>query len=277
MQDNNLNNFSGNFFRMALRQYTGPIFQGDAVHSDLWQILQSRDLLVEITYGLPPYQVVLGVPHHARTGVAQIADTWTNPRTKKKGRVADENIGLPALAVFKALCARETPSKLVIAAHATDHDPNKESNSLYFKRVFGDEISGLLLELHGAREGRKHLLELTAGKNEHAQPLKFGRHLAQTLQINGSLAAQIEPHSSEGKMFAGVKESHTRLDNPALETASLSHAGIPALHLELQPPFRQPDPAFPDDVRPSPQAWLLAHALAETIQALYPNRPTEPE
>ena len=176
--------------------YQGEIWDGLAVYPDLWRLLQQKDQFIEITSGPGPYPVVLGVPHHAGPGVGHIAEDWVNPKTGRPGRPADEATGLKGLAVFTALQERKIPCKLVIAAHATDHDPNKTPGSPYWQSIFDGSASGYLIELHGAASHRRHALELSAGNNLLANPLIFGKVLAYYWQSDQPLAVQEIPRSS---------------------------------------------------------------------------------
>jgi predicted acetyltransferase len=262
-------------FNPSMVTYSGEIWSGEAVHVDLWALLNQKNVLIERSHGNPPYHVVIGVPHHAALGIPKIATAWVNPRTEKKGRPADEVAGLTGLAVFTALQTLEIPCKLVIAAEPADHDPNKTPGSPYWQRVFAAPLPGLLLELHGAGNHRRHTLELSAGNNHITDPLAFGRILIRYLNHASDLAVQARPGSSEARLFQPRQRTQTRLQNPALRTASITHAGLAgvrALHLEMKSHLRQPDPAYPDSPRPSQQAWHLARALALTIRALrYPG------
>jgi predicted acetyltransferase len=262
--------------RMRTIQYSGELWDGNSVHPVLWDLLQQKDLLIEITHGEAPFLVILGVPHHARQGENRIAEDWISPKTGEAGRPADETTGLCGLAVFTALCDKGIPSKLVIAAHATDHDPNKTPGCPYWQSVFNAPQSGLLLELHGAARHRRHSLELSAGRNSIADPLIFGKLLAYFLENEISFAVQDYPGEWEATIYQDHQQKHGRLQNPALETLSLTYAGevgLPALHLEMKSDFRKTDPAFPHYPRPTPAAWQLARAIANT---LYRNtRPDE--
>lgn len=252
--------------------YHGEIWDGPAVSPDLWRLLEQKDQIIEITSGPGPYMVVLGVPHHAAPGVDRIAEDWVNPKTGMAGRPADETTGLIGLAVFTALQAQAIPCKLVIAAHPTGHDPNKTPGSPYWQHIFDGSAAGYLIELHGAASHRRHALELSAGTNRLANPLIFGKALAYFWQSDQLLAVQEIPGSSTGWVYRqGRPAQEGRLQNPALETASLEYAGqagIPALHLEMKAVFRQPDPEFPDAPRPPAPGWDLAHALAHTVRLL---------
>ena len=254
-------------------QYTGSIWQDGVVHPELWRLLLGKDLLIELAASRPPFRVVLGIPHHAAPGVDRIAEAWQNPRTGQHGRPADETTGLMGLALFSTLREKNIPCKLVIAAHASDHDPNKTPGSPYWQSIFEADhtaapLPGMLFELHGAASHRRHALELSAGRNERARPDLFGRALAYYFDSAHILAVQRQAGSSDARLFTHRQSSGGRLQNPALETLSLSEAGrlgIPALHLEMKSIFRQPDPAFPGLPRPSAAARQLSAALAETF------------
>ena len=256
--------------RMRTTQYSGAIWQGPSVHPELWDLLQQKDLLIELAGGPAPYQVVLGVPHHAGVGIDSIAEDWIHPKTGKRGRPADETTGLAGLAVFQALREKGISVRLVIAAHPTDHDPNKTPGCPYWERIF-DRSSGppgLLLELHGAGRHRRHALELSAGQNKAADALLFGGVLAYFLNGDWVFAVQERPGKKTAKLYENGQHSSGRLQNPALETLSLIYAGqigIPALHLEMKVMFRQPDPAHPQAPRPGELAWQMARALANAI------------
>ena len=261
--------------RMKPTTYNGDIWQGPTVHPDLWNHLQQKDCLIELTSGEAPYPLVLGIPHHAGPGVNRIAEDWVNLRTGRAGRAADETTGLFGLAVFSVLRDKNVACKLVIAAHPTDHDPNKTPGSPYWQSIFNAPLPKLLLELHGAAFHRDHDLELSAGRNEAADPLKFGRVLASFLDEDVLLAAQSKPGTFQALTYKNQQAGSGRLQNPALETLSLSEAGqkgFPALHLEMKTLFRQPDPAFPRAPRPTMAAWQLAHALAKTLDLLNPGK-----
>lgn len=256
--------------------YSGEIWQADHLHPRLWELLMGEDLLIELTCGEPPYQVVLGVPHHAGPGVDHIAEAWQNPKTGRLGRPADESAGLMGLAAFTALREKGIPCKLVIAAHPTDHDPNKTPGSPYWQSVFTPPLPGLLFELHGAARHRRHALELSAGSNSVVDPLRCGRVLAYFFQQDEILAVQARAGSSDAELHKNHQSSNGKLQNPAIETHSLAYAGalgIPALHLEMKSAYRRPDMAFPGFIRPTAQAWDLARAIASTLELL--GRPEE--
>jgi predicted acetyltransferase len=257
-------------------RYTGEIWQNAAVHPDLWQLLREQNLLIEIACGGPPYQVILGVPHHAAPGTPKIAQDWENPKTGQRGRPADESAGLAALAVYTALCEQGLACKLVIAAQPADHDPNKTPGSAYWESIFTQPLPGLLFELHGTANHRKHALELSAGRNAITDPLLYGKVLAYFFNEDPILAVQTQNGSSDGQRYKNRLRSGGRLQTPALETPSLSYAGdlgVQALHLECKPIFRLPDPQHPSAPRPAPLTWRLAQALASTLKIF--NRSNE--
>lgn len=257
--------------RMREAQYRGNIWDGPSVSQELWSLLIQKDRLIEMTTGHPPYALVLGVPHHAAPGVDRIAEDWRNPVKGEQGRPADETSGLTGLAVFTALRERGISCKLVIAAHASDHDPNKTPGCPYWKSIFASPVPALLFELHGAASHRRHAIELSAGRNMLTNPLRFGKVLAHFLGDDGVLAVQTMPGSYEARLYTRRQGSDGRLQNPALETLSLVEAeknNMQGLHLELKSAFRQPDPAFPHSPRPSAAAWQLARALAESVALL---------
>ncbi|MGE5223239.1 MAG: hypothetical protein ACM3PY_12435, partial [Omnitrophica WOR_2 bacterium] len=272
---------------MKTIQYSGEIWNGPSIHPELWNLLQQKDLLVELACGQPPFQVILGVPHHAGVGVDRIAEDWYNPRLKGVGRPADATTGLAGLVLFSALREMGTPCKLAIAAHPTDHDPNKTPGCPYWQSVFTSLPAGnpgtaphlpptLLLELHGANSQRRHALELSAGQNEVANTLRFGRLFAYYLNGDWIYAIQEKAGSKQARVYKQHTSTAGKLQNPALETLSLAHAGqlgIPALHLEMKAIFRRPDPDFPGEVRPTPAAWELARALVSTLQQI--NQPDD--
>lgn len=260
-------------YQMQRHIFAGEVWDGTALRPAVWDLLLQKDLLLELTAGQPPYQIILGAPHHAAPGVKQIAEKWLHPRRGKPGRSADENTGLIALATLRACGELEIPTRLVIAVHPTDHDPNKTSHSPYWRSVLGqpayESTVPLLFELHGAGDRHVHDLELSAGRNALGQPLAFGAALAEHLPAEWKLASQTHPGTRQGWLFSPTP-GPAKLDNPALETGILKDAGLlgmPALHLEMKTFFRRPDPDFPDSPRPSQAAWLLAHALAQVFKS----------
>ncbi len=250
---------------MEIKIYAGQIWEqrSSRVYSpELLGLLESKDTLVILKNGEPPFHIVIGVPHQAAVGEIVIAENWTNPRGRK-GRDSDENAASFALAVFSELSDQKIPCKLVIAAHSTDHDPNKDVNSPYCKEVLSEKTY-LLLECHGAGDKRKQDIEISAGNNSLGNALDFGRQLATKLNYQYSLSAQIEAGSNKAKSISKDKEIDTTLVLPALETTSLIEAGkreMAALHLEAKPRFR----ISKNDDSISADGLILGNAIAEVI------------
>jgi hypothetical protein len=222
---------------VELRRYRGPLFDAERPHPELDALLGARDTLVEIESGADP-RVVLGVPHHAAIGVDRIAE-----KRPEGGRVSDENAVLYALACFEALARGGAACRLLVAAHATDHDPNKRAESPYCERILADPGLRLLIECHGAGHRAPHDLELSAGRNQRTEPLRFGRLLARALGPGFHVAAQTEPGHRAALLLdaRGTDTGASVLRFPALRTHSLAAAGslgIAALHLEAKPRFR---------------------------------------
>ena len=181
--------------------------------------------------------VVLGVPHHAAVGIDRIAE-----RSASGGRVADENAVLYALVCLEELHRRGIPSALVVAAHPSDHDPNKRPDSPYCRRVLADPKPALLVECHGAGAAAPHDLEVSAGRNDRSRPLEFGHLLARSLGPGFHVAAQTVPGGRAALILdARLRTTPSVLRFPALRTQSLRAAGelgIEAFHIEAKPRFR---------------------------------------
>lgn len=221
--------------KMQRHRYTGELWAGTGTHPDLAGLLNSNNVLIEITHGESPYRVVIGVPHQAAVGVIKIAEEVG------KGRDSDEAAAMFALAAFASLRERELSCKLLVAAHATDHDPNKKLDSPYFENVI-THPARLLFECHGAGEGRSNELELTAGRNGLTRPEEFGRLLAKALRWRVNVATQKHPGERGATVILGQdEEEEGRLELAALDTDSLrevARKGMHALHLEAKPRFR---------------------------------------
>ena len=247
---------------MLLHCYTGPLLTGDRPHPGLTPLLAERDALIELGPRCAG-GVVLGVPHHAAVGRGRIAE-----RSPSGGRVADENAVLYALACLARLRELGVGSALVIAAHASDHDPNKRRETPYCRRVLGDPKPRLLVECHGAGARAPHDLEVTAGRNRGTRPLDFGRLLARSLGPGFHVAAQTAP----GERAALIVDAQPRatpsvLRFPALRTTSLHAAGergIAALHVEAKPRFRSRGDG---STRLTRSGRSLGESLAEAIAA----------
>lgn len=245
---------------MELRAYDGPLLQGDRPHADLLALLDARDTLVEVGGAARPC-VVLGVPHHAALGIDRIAE-----RRPEGGRVADENAVLYALVAHQRLVALGIGVRLLVAAHATDHDPNKLPTSPYCRRVLASRAR-LLVECHGAGRRAPHDLELTAGRNRLADPRRFARSLARALGPGFHVAAQSVPGGRAALLMdaRGAGSGAAVLRFPALRTRSLSavgERGMAALHLEAKPRFRSRGDGSP---ALTPSGRRLGRALAEAV------------
>jgi hypothetical protein len=232
----------------------------------LARLLARPDSLIEIAHGATPAEVVIGVPHHAGPGVEWIAEHSPEGR-----RVADENAALYALVCLSALSERKVPSRLVVAAHATDHDPNKIADSPYCRRLFAEPGVRLMLECHASGTDAPHGLELTAGRNRLTEPLRFARLLIRALGAGHRLAAQASLGSDAALVLEqDGRTSKGRLRYPALRTRSLVEAGrrgLPALHLEADPSFRtraDGTPALPKEGIHLGRS--LAHAIAAYLR-----------
>ncbi|HEX7975268.1 MAG TPA: hypothetical protein VF498_12730 [Anaerolineales bacterium] len=249
-------------------EYRGERWLGSQPHPALWGLLAARDRLVVLSCARSKYRVTLGVPHQASAGHNKICERRVGLSGGPSPRDADENSALYALVAFEALCARNIPCKLVVMAHATTHDPNKELDSPYCREIFA-EPTALLFECHGAGRSRPPL-ELSAGSNPLADPVAFGRELAAGLDYRYPLSMQKKDGDGAAVILkAGGAEAEGVLELPANRTPSLIEAGrlgIPALHLEAQPAFRKPvdsGNALTEDGR------LLGLAIAQAVMA-YP-------
>jgi hypothetical protein len=252
---------------LELHTYTGALLCDTLPTPELARLLARSDSLIEVARGATPAAVVIGVPHHAGPGVDWIAEHSPEGR-----RVADENAALYALVCLSALEEQRIPCRLVVAAHATDHDPNKVAGSPYCERLLGKRGARLVLECHAAGPDAPHGLELTAGRNRKARPRHFAGLLARALGAGHRVAAQAKPGSNAAVVIEpGGRTSEGRLRYPALRTRSLVEAerrGLPALHLEANPRFRtRPDgsPALPD--AGVHLGRCLARAIAEHLDA----------
>jgi hypothetical protein len=259
---------------VELRRYRGPSFVGEQVHPELDALLAARDTLVEIGDGSSDgdddgdgAEVLLGVPHHAAVGVDRIAE-----RRPQGGRVADENAVVYALAALESLTEARVRCRLLVAAHATDHDPNKHEESPYCERILASPDLRLLIECHGSSHRAPHDLELSAGRNRRTEPLRFGRLLARALGPGFRLATQTTPGEREARVLdaGGVDAGGSVLRFPALRTRSLAAAagrGIHALHLEAKPRFRSRGDGT---AALTPPGRRLARALAAAIGGYLP-------
>ncbi|HKA14181.1 MAG TPA: hypothetical protein VKH41_04120 [Myxococcota bacterium] len=222
-------------------------------------MLALPDRLILLDHGAQP-DVVLGVPHHAPVGVDRIA-----LERPQGGRIADENAILYALVCFTALARHGIGTRLAVASQARDHDPNKDGASPYCRAAL-PERARILIECHGAGARAPHDLELSAGRNPCADPLRLGRALAAALGAGFSVAAQTRPGTAHAMLLDSRGcESPTVLRFPALGTHSLLEAGargIAALHLEAKLRFRS---AGPRNGSPTPSGERLGRALADSL------------
>lgn len=212
-------------------------FDAGEIAPALLDELVQQDRLIRITNGQPPFEVILGVPHHAANGVSRIAEHSAQPRN------SDENAAMYALAAFTHLQRHHISCKIVIAAHATDHDPNKEPWSPYCQQVFS-EPARMLVECHGSSQNHRNDIEVSAGSNKLANPKAFGELLAVALDRRYRIAVQEIPGKSSALIFgAGAEVPRSgQLRLPALETYSLRRAAelkVQAIHIEAKPRFRK--------------------------------------
>jgi hypothetical protein len=254
-----------NFNGVRSVQYDGNIWNSDQPVPALAKLLAGKDCLISLAYSGPPYQVTLGVPHHAVIGAKQICERRLDERNLPNPRDADENAALFALAAFSALKEAGIPSKLVIMAHATGHDPNKIPESPYCQAVLG-ERTRLLFECHGSGVSRRLPLELSAGSNHLVKTLRFGRALAYALGHRFALGVQKRAEKREAIILRTDGDCEKgSLELAAKHTASLIEAEkqeIPALHLEAKPVFRR----APDlSSRITPEGLLLGQAIARSV------------
>lgn len=244
---------------MKLTIYEGKIWtsRNKEVDPSLLQLLTSKDGLIILSHGKPPYKVILGVPHQAAVGEEHICESGQQ-------RDSDENAASYALVAFTILKEHEIPCKLVIAAHLTKQDPNKHPETLYCEEVFRNPTR-LFLECHGMGDTRKLDLELSAGANDLANTIDFGRTLASAIPQRYSLGVQKKAGTDDSLIFRNGKEEVGKLERPATKTESLKEAKrgqIAALHIEAKPKFR-----IPADKTNSvtPDGLIVGQALAQMI------------
>jgi len=247
-------------------EYTGALWRAGEIHPALHELLYARNCLIVLQHGPAPYRVTFGVPHQASAGAGEICDHC--PQEAGGPRKADENAAYYALGAFSTLRDLGLPCRLVIMAHPTGCDPNKDPASPYCRELFAADTA-LLFECHGSGPTRRHELELSAGRNPLHSALQFGRRLAAALEYRYLLAAQKEPGHSAARVLTGPgEEQDGRLQFPANRTASLILAyqkQIPALHLEAKARFRTPIDRAPSL---TPDGKFLGARLAQTIVAL---------
>ncbi|MDM8531631.1 hypothetical protein QUF63_10705 [Anaerolineales bacterium HSG25] len=250
--------------------YDGPLWLRPerSFYPALEQLVTDKDHLLVLSYGQPPYTVSLGVPHQTGTGDWRICENRRDAHGQIKDRPGDDNTVSFVLVAFDRLRQANISSKVVIMAHPTTHDPNKDITSPYCQEIFR-QPSALLFECHACSKYRRLDLELSAGRNYLTPTVCFGREIAKRLQYRYKLGAQNGANKKEAIIFeAEGKRNAGILQLPARKTASLIEAerhGMPALHLEAKPFFRQ----IPGELNTvSPAGHALGRAIAGAIRTL---------
>jgi hypothetical protein len=247
--------------------YKGELWTLQKPHPALADFLTAKDLLIVLRHGEPPFKVVLGVPHQAAVGEGYICEERLDENGNPNPRDSDENAASYALVAFTTLRDKNVPCKLVIMAHATTHDPNKEPTSHYCQEIFADtDGAPLLLECHGTAPQRRLPLELSAGNNYLSRTVRFGQALAAALGSRYAVGVQEQACTKSALIFRtdGTEEKGV-LERAALQTVSLVEAGkrgMPALHLEAKPAFRKPADGT-NTV--TPDGLILGRAIAQAI------------
>jgi hypothetical protein len=226
-------------------------------HPALSELLTSKDCLIIIKHGKPPFKVVIGVPHQAAVG---------EPKICRTNRDSDENAASYALVTFTTLRENNVAGKLVIAAHSKGEDPNKDDKSLYWKEIFSEKPD-LLLECHGSSENRKLDIELSAGPNNLTRTIEYGKILSGMLKNICDLGVQKLSGGDDAVIFRkdGSQDDDGKLERAGNKTDSLQQAekaGIQALHVEAKPRFRIPQDKTN---KVTPDGLILGRALAKTI------------
>jgi len=241
--------------------YKGKIWASKHKEFDpsLLHPLTSKNHLLVLRHGKPPYRVTFGVPHQAKVGEEHICD-------KTKKRPSDENAASYVLAAFSILKEHDIPCKLVIFAHSTTKDPNKNTATPYWEEIFQNDTK-LLFECHGLGEDKKLDIELSAGQNDTTDTKKYGQLLASSLKNLCDLGVQKEAGKEDAIIYRkdGTKDLKGKLQKPGIETGSLKEAQkrkLPSLHLEAKPRFR-----IPEDISNTvtPDGLILGQALAQVI------------
>lgn len=246
-------------------------------HPALADLLESRDRLLCMTFGRPPYAVVLGVPHHASVTEDIICEDRLDQDGRPAPRDADKNAASYALVAFTALRDRGVPCRLIIMAHPTTHDPNKEPASPYFRTLFAEPMR-LLVECHAAGPQRRLSLEISAGPNRRADAPGFAHELVQWLGRRYTWGVQRRPGEKAAWIFDACGEKREgELELSALQTLSLMEAdrrGIPAVHIEAKPAFCKPAEGRN---AVTPDGLLLGRALAHAIISYVADMDGRPE
>ena len=246
---------------MSTVSYKGTIWVSKHKEFDpsLLRLLTSKDRLIVLRHGKPPYRVTFGVPHQAKVGVEYICD-------KGEKRPSGENAASYALVAFFILKEHDIPCKLVIAAQSTTKDPNKDSETPYWEEIFQNDTK-LLFECHGLGEDKKLDLELSAGPNDTTDTKKYGQFLASALNNLCDLGVQKEAGKDDAIIYRkdGTKDPKGTLQMPGTETGSLKEAKkrkLPSLHLEAKPRFRIPKDK---SNTVTPDGLILGRALTQAI------------
>lgn len=221
--------------------------------------MKLKNKVVLLNMGSNP--IVVSAPHHTLGGEMY------------KGRPGEAYIGF-----FLAHIVDILRSKGVIAVHATDHDPNKDSNSLYCRTIFSQNPK-MLVEIHRCKFERKNDIEITSGRNKLAHPVLFAKELRKVLQqaANGLLQSESSSERMIGKEFtdlrigAQLKPSSTEgVELSALNTALLTEVGakgIPAYHIEIKVAsrklYKRRGPIL------TKKRKYLTKAIADTIRKVY--------
>ncbi|MDM8528261.1 hypothetical protein QUF58_08605 [Anaerolineales bacterium HSG24] len=247
--------------------YDGPLWIDTerSYYPALEQLLIDKDHLIVLSYGQPPYTVTFGIPHQTGTGDWRICENRRDAQGNLKDRPGDDNTVSFALIAFDRLRQANIASRVVIMAHPTTHDPNKDVTSPYCQEIFR-QPSNLLFECHACSKHRQLDLELSAGQNHLAQTVQFGTKLARQLHYRYKLGVQDGADKKEAIIFEADGTTKAGiLQLPALKTTSLIEAerhGMPALHLEVKPLFRQ---ILGELNTISPAGHALGRAIAETV------------
>lgn len=233
---------------------------------ELLGFLTDKDCLLVLRHCEPPYKVVLGVPHQAAIGQERICEKRKDKNGRPDPRDSDENAASYALVAFAALREHDVPCKLVIMAHSTTKDPNKDSDTPYWEEIFQNDTK-LLFECHGLGEDKKLDLELSAGPNDTTDTKKYGQLLDSALNNLCDLGVQKEAGKKDAIIYRkdGTKDLKGELQKPGTETGSLKEAQkrkLPSLHLEAKPRFRIPEDK---SNTVTPDGLILGQALAQVI------------
>lgn len=230
-----------------------------AFSTEFKKLMKLKNKVILLNKGSNP--IVVGAPHHTMGGEMY------------EGRPGEAYIGF-----FLAYIVDIMGSKGVIAVHVTDHDPNKDSGSLYCRTIF-NQNPNMLVEIHRCKFERKNDVEITSGQNKLAQPVLFAKELRKALQQTANDLLQSKSRYEEmiGKelhdlrISAQLKPSSTEgVELSALSTASLTEAGakgIPAYHIEIKVVSRKLHKRRGPIL--TKKRKYLTNAIADTIQRSY--------